>query len=192
MQGVCLAVQQSMKTAVKEVLSATQGADAWEDVDLDTIDLDDVLRRFETLRAMKFSNGSLNTYQGRFQRSLKMFEEFRASPSTWRPSVKQRSGKPTKAEGAPQTTSSAGTGSPTTPQVVAPPGASAEHGPHRATIITYPFPIRDGVLASIQLPADLRDREARRLSAFIDSLAIVDMPVEPVRGATRSPVEQTE
>ena len=43
---------------------------------------------------------------------------------------------------------------------------------NRATIITYLFPIRDGVLASIELPADLTKGEPRRLAAFVDSLAI--------------------
>jgi len=41
--------------------------------------------------------------------------------------------------------------------------------------ITYPFPLRPGVLASVDLPADLTTREADRLVAFIKSLAM-DLP----------------
>ena len=45
-------------------------------------------------------------------------------------------------------------------------------------IIKYPFPLRDGVLASVELPADLSQREAARLAAFIGSLAIEAQPAD--------------
>jgi hypothetical protein len=164
---------QAMKTAVKEVLSSTEGEDGWESVDLDALDVEDVLRRFETLRAMKFSSGSLNTYKSRFQKSLSMFAEFRTSPGTWRPSLNQRSHSSKKSETA---TRKRASGSGLDPGV-APAERPADRPTHGATIITYPFPVRDGVLASIELPADLTSREARRLAAFVDSLA-VDEPSE--------------
>ena len=44
--------------------------------------------------------------------------------------------------------------------------ASMGLGTNRATIITDLFPICDGVLASIELPADLTKGEPRRLAAF--------------------------
>lgn len=170
------ATGQAMKTAVKEVLSATEGADGWETVDLTTLDEDDVLRRFETLRAMKFSAGSLSTYKGRYSRAAAMFEEFRASPATWRPSVKQRSR--TKGKGAPVAATSGSPktsgGAPSTPAE-----APAPHPGHGSAIITYPFPLRQGVLASLELPPDLTRREAQRLVAFIESLAIEDEVAEP-------------
>jgi hypothetical protein len=161
------ATGQAMKTAVKEVLSATEGAEDWQSVDLTSLNEDDVLRRFETLRAMKFSAGSLSTYKGRFSRASAMFEEFRTSPASWRPSVKQRSR--TKANG-PSSAPSSDTAAVAPKAGVAP--APAQHSGHRSAIITYPFPLREGVLASLELPADLTRREALRLSAFIESLAI--------------------
>jgi len=165
------ATGQAMKTAVKEILSATQGPDGWETVDLTSLDEDDVLRRFETLRAMKFSAGSLSTYKGRYARAAAMFEEFRASPSTWRPSVKQRSR--TKGNGA----STAAAPAPTGLDGAASPIPTPHPAPHPgrgSAIITYPFPLRQGVLASVELPPDLTRREAQRLVAFIESLAIED------------------
>lgn len=163
------ATGQAMKTAVKEVLSATQGPDGWESVDLTSLDEVDVLRRFETLRAMKFSAGSLSTYKGRYARAAAMFEEFRASPSTWRPSVKQRSrtkGNGSSTAAAPGPTGIDGGASPIqTPHPAPRPG-------YGSAIITYPFPLRQGVLASLELPPDLTRREAQRLVAFIESLAI--------------------
>lgn len=158
---------QSMKSACREVLSAAEGDD-WESVDLVGLDVDDVSRRFETLRAMKFSSGSLSTYKSRFQKSLAMFEDFRANPSSWRPTVKQR----TRSKAA------AASGTPAGPGSAAPP--PQVHSAHPSTsVITYPFPLRDGVLVSLQLPADLSKREARRLGAFIDSLALEETPALP-------------
>jgi len=159
---------QSMKTACKEVLSATSGND-WEQTDLSSLDIDDTVRRFETLRAMKFSTGSLNTYKGRFKKSLAMFEEFRTNPGSWRPDIKPRSRvskAPDKiAEDAAST--------------VTPSGSSLQPIRSAANMITYPFPLRDGVLVSLQLPADLTRREAKRLSAFVDSLAVEEQPALP-------------
>lgn len=171
---VKVATGQALKTAVKEVLSATEG-EGWESVDLSGLDVHDVLRRFETLRAMKYSSGSLATYKGRFQRSLSMFSEFRESPAAWRPTVKQRTRSTPTSDKAVGTPAPVGKARPD--RHASPASSSSESSTtHRATIITYPFPIRDGVLASIELPADLTGREARRLAAFIESVAIDESP----------------
>jgi len=185
------ATGQAMKTAVKEVLSATEGAAGWETVDLMSLDETDVLRRFETLRAMKFSSGSLATYKGRFSRAAAMFEEFRTSPTTWRPSVKQRS----RAKG----TNGSLVGAPSSPEAGAaepvatssPSSAPGRHPGYGSAIITYPFPLRQGVLASVELPPDLTRREARRLAAFIESLAIEEEVGGPLKGAALEPPDET-
>lgn len=188
------ATGQAMKTAVKEVLSSTEGADGWETVDLTSLDEDDVLRRFETLRAMKFSAGSLSTYKGRYSRAASMFSEFRASPATWRPSVKQRArskGSSASVAVAPrvQTTDSGALANTASPAPA--PVAGAPHPAHGSAIITYPFPLRQGVLASLELPPDLTLREARRLGAFIESLAIDDEADGPAL-ASREPPDGTD
>lgn len=161
---------QAMKTACKEVLSATEGDD-WQQADLSSLDIEDVLQRFETLRAMKFSSGSLNTYKSRFKKSVRIFDEFRANPSGWRPDVRQRTRRSVDGKMA----APADNGAPVSAS--RPPEPSSHSA---SNMITYPFPLRDGVLASLQLPADLTRREAKRLSAFIDSLAVEDQPALPV------------
>lgn len=165
---------QSRKSSVKEVLSATEGAEAWEAVNLDGLDVEDTLRRFVTLRAMKFSPGSLATYQQRFQSSVEMYRDFRANPSGWKPKVATR-------KRATPTPVAVPNGESADRVVVLPEPASNDGAvdsvprPHRSVpIIKYPFPLRDGVLASVELPADLSQREAARLAAFIGSLAIED------------------
>lgn len=162
---------QARKTACKEVLSAVEG-DSWETVDVADLDVEDVLRRFETLRAMKFSTGSLNTYKGRFKKSLSMFNDFRGSPSGWRPDVKPRN-RTASASARP-----ADSRAPTSQPEVTP------HPPSSSTsVITYPFPLREGVLVSLQLPADLTKREAKRLSAFLDSVAVDELTASPSTAA---------
>jgi hypothetical protein len=181
-----VATGRAMKTAVKEVLSATEGAGSWESVDLTSLDEDDVLRRFETLRAMKFSAGSLYTYKGRYARAVAMFEEFRSSPATWSPSMKQRTRS--KGTGASQVGASSplATGAATSTPSAEPGATAAPHAGHGSAIITYPFPLRQGVLASLDLPPDLTPREARRLAAFIESLAIEDGAPDVVQSPPES------
>lgn len=45
-----------------------------------------------------------------------------------------------------------------------------------SAVIPHLFPLRDGMLATLLLPADLTVREAKRLTAFIESLALSDGP----------------
>jgi hypothetical protein len=165
---------QAMKTACKEVLSASEGDD-WPQVDLSSLDVEDNLRRFETLRAMKFSSGSLNTYKGRFRKSVTMFEEFRRNPGGWRPDVKQRS---RTARTASPEDGLGVAGSPATQSLSA--GFAVQSA---GSVITYPFPLRGDVLVSLQLPSDLTRREAKRLCGFIDSLAVDEQPALPAGDA---------
>jgi len=96
-----------------------------------------------------------------------MFEEFRESPSTWRPSVVQRDRRtktPTANEHAPTQSNEADDRSP----AVATSGLGSVHD----SLVSYPFPLRESVLAMLHLPPDLSQREARRLADFIGALAI--------------------
>lgn len=169
-----VATGQALKTACKEVLTATEG-EGWGSTDLTKMDIEDTLRRFETLRAMKFSVGSLSTYKSRFTRSVQMFESFRTNPAAWKPDVKQRS---RSSRTTPTETLSPQTPGPSKETTSAPVERILTTS-HTSNVITYPFPLREGVLVSIQLPADVTHREAKRLASFIDSLAIDEQPALP-------------
>jgi hypothetical protein len=167
------ATGQAMKTACREVLSATEG-DTWERTELASLETNDTLQRFETRRAMKYSSGSLSSYKSRFQKSLSMFEEYLDDPSQWRPTVKSR----TRSARSKPGTGSPDEGSPRTTPVPSPPQATSSN------VVTYPFPLREGVLVSLQLPADLTKREAARLATFVDSLAL-ESPANPASDAVQ-------
>jgi len=97
------------------------------------------------------------------------------SPATWRPSVKQRSRAKVSTASTPATLDPPEEGlARSTPAS----GPAPAHPGHGSAIITYPFPLRQGVLASLDLPPDLMRREAQRLAAFVESLAIEDQVTE--------------
>jgi hypothetical protein len=69
--------------------------------------------------------------------------------------------------------------------VSAPSSVSTPVEQHGARLIKYPFPIRPGVQGFIQLPEDLNMREAKRIAAFVSTLAIEDeQGAEPLRAIT--------
>lgn len=156
------ATANAMKVAVREVLRAAEGDD-WEAIDVSTVDLTDVLRRFSTLRAMKYKPQSLDTYGKRFASAVEMYRDFAADPSSWRPTMRSRIARGSARQTPASTSEPASTRSerPTEPDA-----------PPRSLLIPYPFPLRDGVLVTVHLPADLTKREASRLVGFIQSLAV--------------------
>lgn len=42
----------------------------------------------------------------------------------------------------------------------------------RESRITYPFPLRPDLVVELRVPEDLKQSEARRLAAFIETLAL--------------------
>ena len=42
--------------------------------------------------------------------------------------------------------------------------------------ITYPFPLRPDLVVELRVPEDLKQSEARRLAAFIETLALEPSP----------------
>ena len=108
-------------------------------------------------------------YKSRFKSAVKMHSEWIANPSGWR----YRAERPAASRRKPQSTvpprpepRPAG-GGPVVRETAMnhpkPPMGAAD-------IITYPYPLRPGLVVQINLPPDLRSTEARRLAAFIESL----------------------
>jgi len=157
----------SYRAAVKEVLSAAEGDD-WESVSVNDLDIEDTGRRFGTLRAMKFKPDSLATYRSRFKSAVSMYKEWQNDPEAWRAPTRERSSR------MPRETRSKSLAETPTATVI--PMASSPGPASSRSMITYPFPLRDGVLASVMLPPDLTKKEAKRLAGFIESLAIEETP----------------
>lgn len=161
------------KIAVQEVFSAAYG-DNWEQLNPLTIDIEDTLRRFENLRAMNYTPGSLQAYKSRFRSAIKEFGNWNENPSNWRPDMKTRNRVVRK---SPATNGKAPDAVTTSGETETPSAIKPTASLRTANLVLYPYPLRGGeVMVSVHLPADLTKREAKRLCAFIDSLADEERP----------------
>jgi hypothetical protein len=170
-----------LRAASREVLTAVE-PQGWEAVDLRTIDTEDFAARFERLRATKFKPDSLLVYKSRFRNAVQMYLEYIKGPSVWkykpeRPAAARRKlagGHAAKGD-EPETS------------------AQGSETRARSGSIEYPFPLRQGLVVKLHLPADLTRPEAKRLAAFIDALAVDSTLALPAHAASNGgETNQTE
>jgi hypothetical protein len=150
----------ALRAAVREVISTIDGT-GWEIVDIESIDVADYLSRFERLSTGRYKPDSLTTYKSRFKNAIEMFRQYKANPSGWRY-------KPER----PYATRHKATSLDRGHAKAAPSVSSAVIAQVAEGLIPYPYPLRNGVMVELRLPTDLTRREARRLSAFIEALAV--------------------
>jgi hypothetical protein len=155
-----------LRAASREVLTAVE-PQGWEGVDLRTIDAEDFAARFERLRATKFKPDSLLVYKSRFRNAVQMYLEYIKSPSAWKYKPERPAAARKKAGGAPGKGDESDTSS------------QGFETRTRSGSIEYPFPLRQGLVVRLHLPADLTRPEAKRLAAFIDALAVDSTPALP-------------
>ncbi len=148
----------AFRAACTQVLSVIDG---WETLDVRTIDVDDVCRRFQNKRNKDFKPESLDAYKRRFTQAVRMFLEYAADPSAWKAPSQERSSRKERKAGA----SGNGDASPATAD--RPAAASVATG-----LVEYPFPLREGRLAYLKLPVDLKQSEVKRLTAYLSTLAV--------------------
>ena len=162
------ATAMARRSAVKEVLAMTEG-DEWESIDVIDMDVEAILDRFETIasRSHRFKPQSLNTYKSRFRSAIQDFLAYRSNPGGWRPQRRSR------AKGSGPSTSPAGPRERKATQP-SPVDASLASG---SAWETYRFPIRPGMMATLNLPTDLRAAEVARLTLFLQTLPMEDMGI---------------
>jgi len=154
----------SLRAAVKKVLSIDGDLG---NIDVSKVDVDELFRRFANLPVGdKLKQESKIAYRQRVGQAISWFLGYKADPVGWRPPA--TTPRPT-GNGHVKT-------KPTTPtrhtppadQTPPPPPPTAE-GKWR--VIDFPFPLRDGLIAHLLLPADLKRTEVRRLNAYMTTLA---------------------
>jgi len=165
----------ALRSACKEVLTAVD-SENWESVDVAGIDVEEYATRFERLRMSKFKPASLGVYKARWKNAVGMFLQYQANPSGWRYKAERPAAARKQASGT--RAGNASGARPTGGGSFTPPPRPAAGG-----LITYPYPVREGVIIQLQLPADLSKNEARRLSAFLDSLALEEQRALPAAAA---------
>lgn len=134
--------------------------------DVTTIDLDEVMLRFQNLEGKKYTPGSLNTYKSRVRAALDDFESYLKNPMGFRPNLqtRERRSKNTTAESSGTMTDAGGARN-------VQPSRPVTSSPASSTIL--PIPIRPDLTVHIQgLPFDLTEAEARKISNVVLAMAV--------------------
>jgi hypothetical protein len=153
----------ALRAACTQVLGVLDG---WEALDVRSLDVEDVYRRFQNKRNKDFKPNSLEAYRRRFAQAVKMFLDYVESPSTWKAPMRDSSTKERQTRREQNDTSAERSQDrlSATERVSA---TSIQSG-----LVEYPFPLREGRLAFLKLPIDLKAAEVRRLTAYLNTLAI--------------------
>ncbi len=127
------------RAACQRILEIEPG---WERMDLSTLEADDLIQRFVTLKGGEYSPRSLETYKSRFGKAIQTYLGWAEDPSSWRPpssSLRKRGGR--QSTSPPDEESSAGNRRQRPPR-----NSSPADG-----MITYQFPVRDDGVGSYRI-----------------------------------------
>ena len=148
----------SLRAACTQVLSVL---DDWENVNINELDPDDVIKRFENLKAQDFTPKTLHEYGKRFRRAVQSFQDYIREPSSWSPTKSNTSSRRSQKKSDTK-----------------PPKTEDRAGEERSVLVEttglvkYPFPLRQDIIAVLQLPNDLTSDEAKRLHTFMQALVV--------------------
>jgi hypothetical protein len=166
----------ALRGAALQVISVL---DDWQTVDVRTLVVGDVLRRWVNKNANKFKQGSLNAYARRWPIAVRSFLEYADDPKGWKaPASDKPVIKREKRNDAGAKQSSSPPSAPTGLTATLTSGPSEIHGRGLVStgpgLVEYPFPLREGRLAYLRLPPDLKFSEIKRLTSFLNTLAVDD------------------
>jgi len=161
----------NFRTACSRVLETVSALDT----PIDELKTDDVLIRFQNLSGQRFAPRSLAAYKQRLGTALSSYREYLAAPDKWKaPSAGNRANGSRARRAKPKEEASR-QGHPSPPQ--------------DERLISYPFPVRPSLTATLQLPRDLRRSEAERMKQFLDTIAFDD---SDIADAARTQDDQPE
>jgi hypothetical protein len=168
---------ESWKSATKVVFETVE-PDGWGAISLEGLDLDDYIRRFQTLAGAKYRAETITVYRRRIQNAIEAqayYVEHGKPPSFKRGNPRSENGSAAGDGQKPATKTKAKAGKVDT----APADTQQEqHG----DLVAFPFPLRNGQMARLHLPArGLHPKDADRMSAFLRSLQMDEQPQIPER-----------
>lgn len=149
------------KTAIKKVFEGVDG-DAAATIELDGLDLDSYLRRFQVAEGRNYKPDTITVYGRRIRQAIEAqrhYVETGQVPSFNTAGSKAAPARPQpRAKLTPDATATVGTG-----------GGNDLVG----QLVRFPFPLRSGVMAEVHLPArGLDPKDTDRLCAFIRALQL--------------------
>jgi len=145
----------TFRAACLQVLSIF---DDLESVDIAALDGEATFSRFQNLKGRGLKPRSLQDYRRRFLVAVASYRSYIADPSSWKAPGQERQAR-SDANGSQRSRA-------------AERDKGTQNSSDGAELVVYPFPVRGGITAQIKLPRDLTTMEARRLVAFIMSLAV--------------------
>jgi hypothetical protein len=145
-----------------------------KEVDVVRLDEEDLFARFETLNRMNYTTQSMGTYRSRFMRAISMYRAWLEKRPDWKtaglrpPSkavaVRATNGKP-PSKARVKTTPQKPTSASSTDE------ADLPAAPSNLPMIPYDLPLRPGLRVRLVLPEMLTQADAKRIAAFVNSLA---------------------
>lgn len=176
----------SWKTAVTRVVELAEG-DGWENVDLQNVNEELLFTRFENAARSDFTGGTIKAYEKRFKKARSEYEAWVAAPGEYSPDIRRRAvGKDEGSSSSQKAKSKSSTSAKSSSQNGHSNGNGAAVIPVSEDALSYPFPVRPGIVGQITLPSDLTPDEAERVAGFIRALA-----VQPSRPADSEASEES-
>jgi hypothetical protein len=152
----------ALRAAVKAVIEVD---DDWETRDVRSLDVESLLRRFTNKKGTEMKGDSIRAYLRRFQQAYASFITFADNPAAWRPPVQGQPAGRREGNGKGEGRNGSAHASKEITETSAP-GTPV-------SAIEYPFPLRGGAfVAKLRLPTDLSSDEVRRLTAYMQALAV--------------------
>jgi hypothetical protein len=159
---------QSYKVAVGKVLSDASPED---EADVRQVNVELAVRRFNNKNPGVLSPNSLTEYRRRVESAIKEFVRYTDNPLTYTPIGRNVNRRPENGDRRPDRRPSNGGTKRAQPQQTTELTPEPAAAPQKPGMIALPFPIRPDLLARIEVPIDMKTDEAKRLSAFIMTLA---------------------
>jgi hypothetical protein len=169
------------KTAIQKVFETVDG-DAWEEVDLASIDLDDYFARFQTLAGGKYKAESVVAYTRRVRNAFDAHDHYLTTgrPPSFRASARKKAEPKTQ----PKVTNSTGSGSQSNGGGETP--ANTNAAPTPAGMVDLMFPLADGRMAKLTVPPRMSADDVNRLSGLIRNLQDDDLDQKRIPASTGS------
>lgn len=157
------------KSAAKQVFTRVEGTEDFGSVDIKTLDVDEYMDRFINKSRGEYKPDSLNAYGNRFRKAVEGYRGYLADPMGWRPKLRASVRRSPESGSNGRTDANRDTGT----RNAGPSGATGTGAPDTVpppSLITYPFPLKSGQLAQLQLPPQLHREDAERLTQFVRAL----------------------
>ena len=154
------ATASTLSTSCRHVLRVDPN---WETLDVQTLDVDEYILRFNNLSAGKYKPRSLKDYGSRFRRAVASYRSYLEDPTSWRFAPSRR-----------QPASRSDGSTPTKRGRTSPSEDMSTTKDESVGVVSheYSFPIRPDLMARLAIPRDVTTAEINRLVAWARTLAV--------------------